>query len=456
MDENINEKLLLQVEEDDTDQHPCCPHGPTVLFYRQSQQPSYGFYACSAYRNPKLCSFRMDYEKWKGNPQKQVPDIRAYPQQQNDADPDPTSHLKALSQDDVHAQYFFDQQALKFFADQCRLLKIDKVVCMGAPRLHFHLRIHKIQSFLLDFDERFSKYLSPQEFCLYNMCNNHFFYQREPFERFLKCNKDERVLIVTDPPFGCRTELIAHTLRSLMRLHNRLNQLPATPLSIFWVYPYYMANYIRQDMPELQMCDYKLNYTNHSRYTNVGNSKRSYGSPVRVFTNIPLELLRLPLAEGYKYCDRCQRDTAIENVHCDRCRNCCSQNGQTYRHCQLCDMCVKPNYVHCSNCRRCCQRVGHDCALYQSMQHCWLCGQRGHIESNCQIWSKLSRQSKRRQSQRDCCLICGAQSHRERNCSRRCSYFKEFEFMGQILTKARDRKSILKRNKAKMRKLPKS
>lgn len=61
---------------------------------------------------------------------------------------------------------------------------------MGAPRLHFYLRrIQKMQSFLLDFDERFSKYLSPQEFCLYNMCNNHFFYNRQPFEMFLKCNK---------------------------------------------------------------------------------------------------------------------------------------------------------------------------------------------------------------------------------------------------------------------------
>lgn len=127
MGENINEKLLLQVEEDDTDQHPCCLHGPTVLFYRQSQKPCDGFYACSAYRNPKLCSFRMDYEKWKGNEHKRVPNIRAYPQRQNDSDPepDPTNHMKALSQDDVHAQYFFDQQALKFFEDQCRLLNIE-------------------------------------------------------------------------------------------------------------------------------------------------------------------------------------------------------------------------------------------------------------------------------------------------------------------------------------------
>ncbi|KRF79744.1 rRNA N6-adenosine-methyltransferase ZCCHC4 isoform X1 [Drosophila virilis] len=445
--EIVREKLLLQVEEDGADaadQHPCCPHGPTVLFYRQSETPGDGFYACSAHRNPKLCDFHMDKIQWKGNKLKRLPNVRDYPESMKEqSDPDPTNHLEALSQDEVHAQYFFDQKALEFFADQCRLLKFNKVVCMGAPRLHFHLRrIRKMQSFLLDFDERFGAYLSPREFCLYNMCNNHFFYNRDPFELFLKCNNNDRVLIVTDPPFGCRTELIAHTLRSLVRLHNRINCLPATPLPIFWVYPYYMANYIKQDMPELQMCDYKLNYTNHSRYTNVGIARRSYGSPVRVFTNVPLELLQLQSAEGYKYCDKCKRYTGIENVHCDRCGNCCSQNGQTYRHCQFCDMCVKPNYVHCTNCRRCSQREGHVCALYQSMQRCWLCGQRSHIETNCRLWLQLKRrdrQQKQRKDQHYGCIICGQRGHSERRCTQRCRYFKETQFMGQAVIVARNK-----------------
>lgn len=69
-------------------------------------------------------------------------------------------------------------------------ISYSKVICMGVPRLHFYLQsMQNVKSFLLDFDERFGSYLSPQEFCLYNMCNNHFFYSREPFEQFLKCNK---------------------------------------------------------------------------------------------------------------------------------------------------------------------------------------------------------------------------------------------------------------------------
>ncbi|KAH8399104.1 hypothetical protein KR215_002288 [Drosophila sulfurigaster] len=432
MNENIKEKLLVEAEEDDAssaEQHPSCPHGPTVLFYRQSQTPADGFFACSAHRNPKLCDFRMNRLDWNGNQLPRCSKVLAYPKTNCARDSDPTSHLEALSQDDVHAQYFFDKNALRFFADQCQALDISKVICMGAPRLHFHLRRNKnIASFLLDFDDRFGSYLSPKEFCLYNMCNNHFFYARQPFEDFLKCDQNERVLIVTDPPFGCRTELIAHTLRSLMRLHNKINGLPVTPLAIFWVYPYYMANYIKQDMPELQVCDYKLNYTNHTRYTNVGASRRCHGSPVRVFTNVPLQLLRLRIDEGYKYCESCQRFTGVENVHCNRCGNCCAQNGQTYRHCTICDMCVKPNYVHCPSCRRCSQVEGHNCKLYQSKQLCWLCGHRGHVESNCLTWLQLRH---KRNIHTHGCLICGQKQHTERNCKQRGRYFKESQFMGQ-------------------------
>ncbi|XP_032590921.1 rRNA N6-adenosine-methyltransferase ZCCHC4 [Drosophila grimshawi] len=431
----IRDKLLLQIEDDEW-VHPRCPHGPTVLFYRQSQKPNDGYYACSAHRNSKLCNFHMEFNKWQRNKlQRLLENVRDYPQStRNDDDSDPTNNMEALSQDEVHAQYFFDPSALEFLAIQCRLLGIHKVVCMGAPRLHFYLRrTTKMKSFLLDFDERFVVYLSSKEFCQYNMCNNHFFYNPEPFEQFLKCNSDERVMIVTDPPFGCRTELIANTLRSLTRLHNRINNLPATPLPIFWVYPYYMANYIVDDMPEMQICDYKLNYTNHSRYTNVGESRRCHGSPVRVFTNVPLELLQLPPGEGYKYCRKCERFTAVENVHCDRCGDCCSRNGQSYRHCQLCDLCVKPNYVHCPNCRRCCQRENHNCALYQSKQRCWICGQRGHIENNCGILKCRNRKG----TQKLGCLLCGKEQHTERRCPMRSNYLKETQFMGQTTIVAR-------------------
>lgn len=189
------------------------------------------------------------------------------------------------------------------------------------------------------------------------------------------------------------------------------------------------------------MSDYKLNYTNHNRYTNVGPNCRSYGSPVRVFTNVPLELLQLPLEEGYKYCTKCNRFTAVENVHCDRCRDCSSQNGQTYRHCNKCDLCVKPNYIHCANCRRCSQREGHSCELYQSKQRCWLCGQRGHTETSCRILHNLRKNAKRQNLlKQNGCLICTRKDHSERSCKLRYKYLKESQFMGE--TKIEPRRNL--------------
>ncbi|KAH8401910.1 hypothetical protein KR009_008661 [Drosophila setifemur] len=430
MSDNNHEKLLLQMEDDDaeaSEQHPRCLHGPTVLFYRQSQLPGQGYYACSAHRDSKLCNFHLPADQWTGHSSRIEPTRREYPKARTALDPDlpdPTMNIVALAQDKVNAQYFFDEAALQFLADQCQRLEITKVICVGAPRLHFHLR-SKLPSFLLDLDERFAQYLSPEEFCQYNMCNNNFFYKQQPFEEFLRGTFLDKLLIVTDPPFGCRTELISHSLRSLRRLHNRINQLPSTPLSIFWIYPYYSANHIKQEMPEMEMCDYRINYTNHLRYTNVGKQSRFCGSPVRLFTNVPLGLLYLRPDAGYKYCQKCESYSAKENIHCDRCGKCPSVNGQTYRHCNLCDMCVKPNYVHCPDCRRCTQREGHNCTFYQSKQRCWLCGQKGHIESSC---SHLKRGKR---SHTKGCLLCGKQNHRERRCSQRSKYFRDVEFMGQ-------------------------
>ncbi|KAH8337778.1 hypothetical protein KR067_002771, partial [Drosophila pandora] len=429
------DKLVLIVEEDDAEpaeQHPRCQHGPTVLFYRQSQLPSQGYFSCSAHRDSKLCSFHLPADQWKGYNSIDLPSVKGYPEYIRPRDPnsleDPTKNITALSQDKVNAQYFFDEAALDFLVEQCKNLGITKVVCMGAPRLHFRLR-RELSSFLLDLDERFAEHLSAAEFCLYNMCNNHFFYNRKPFEEFLVCSNSENLLIVTDPPFGCRTELISHTLRSLRRLHNKINRMPLTPLPIFWIYPYYSANHIKQEMPEMDMCEYRINYTNHLRYTNVGKQSRFCGSPVRLFSNVPMNLLRLPLKEGYKYCEKCDCYTAWENLHCDPCGKCPSINGQTYRHCNFCDTCVKPNYVHCPNCRRCTQREGHECSFYQSKQQCWLCGQRGHIETSCP-YLKL----RKIKSSKHGCLLCGKSNHKERTCNLRRKYFKDLEFMGKTLT----------------------
>ncbi|XP_013108293.2 rRNA N6-adenosine-methyltransferase ZCCHC4 [Stomoxys calcitrans] len=481
-------KLSVKCEEEEEgDIHPRCVHGPTVLFYYEDKGHQHGYYACSAHRDKKQCSFHVAVEDltmkhlqrkyndaaiiYRSTRQK-FQDISPeenkhfclscnVPLISNDLDShvghdvkhnlskrllkNPTIFLPPLDNDKVQAQYFFDEKSLEFFENTLRDLKISKVICMGAPRLHAHLSNlwpNTIKSFLLDFDHRFYYFYNDQQFCWYNMCNNHFFdeLQRQEFFKFLKCKSNERSLIFTDPPFGCRTELIGNTLQKLTRLYNKLNELPYQPLPIFWIFPYFSGHYLQQVLPSLQMCDYKINYTNHDSYTDVGKSARKQGSPVRLFTNVPLDLIKLPIQELYKYCSKCERYTALENRHCDKCKSCPSKNGSTYVHCNQCGLCVKPNYVHCQNCRRCTQSEGHNCIEYQSKQRCFICRRLGHIEPRCDLWQNKaicrifpSHMVEYGRDKRSVitCLLCNGKGHNELHCEKRSLYLKESTFMGE-------------------------
>lgn len=52
----------LEVIIEDLRSHPQCPHGPTLLFSRKSNNVKRNFFACSACRDRKLCSFFL-YEE---------------------------------------------------------------------------------------------------------------------------------------------------------------------------------------------------------------------------------------------------------------------------------------------------------------------------------------------------------------------------------------------------------
>lgn len=190
-------------------------------------------------------------------------------------------------------------------------------------------------------------------------------------------------------------------------------------------------------MPALQMSDYKINYTNHSSYTDIGNKSRKLGSPVRIFTNVPLQLLKLPIQEQYKYCSKCEKYTALENRHCPKCNFCPSINGATYKHCDLCGICVKPYYVHCNNCRRCTQLEGHNCLDYQNKQKCWICRKVGHTENNCSYWQRKTQCSNifpRKSIKKEMeivCLLCKVKGHNEMLCDKRDKFLKEFTFMSE-------------------------
>ncbi|XP_055855808.1 rRNA N6-adenosine-methyltransferase ZCCHC4 [Episyrphus balteatus] len=475
---NHHEKLLVKCEEE-PGTHPHCPHGPMLYFYKTSSLKE-GFFACSAFRDKNSCGYHTNLKELTDSHKKRRYPMETYDYKKlrrklksvpvenrnychtcnlpyvhlenhlhsdhntlqgitNDKFLNPTSFLKPIDNDKVEAQYFFDEKSLKVFESCLNKCNIKKVICIGTPRLHAHIQTQMTQtdSFLLDFDHRYFYFYDDDQFAWYNMCNNHFFdeKQRSAFEKFITLSDgEENLAFFIDPPFGCRTEVVANSIKQLTSLYRTINKVHKMP-SVFWVYPYFGETYIRQVMPEMEMSDYKINYTNHESYSD-GSKGRKLGSPVRLFSNVPQNLVVLPSAEGYKFCKPCNRWTSKENTHCDICRVCPSKNGDGYRHCVECKTCVKPNYVHCKDCRRCTQKGDHKCAEYQARIRCWICREVGHNEYNCRAL-QLYKSKKKHPS---VCLICRQpKEHNEKSCPKRTHFIQEKSFMGQFTLKFKRR-----------------
>ena len=71
------------------------------------------------------------------------------------------------------------------------------------------------------------QFYSTQEFCRYNMFNHHFFHgsaAQSTFCDFLTGELCERMVVVTDPPFGGLIEVLAETLKVIMKQWKDRNQ----------------------------------------------------------------------------------------------------------------------------------------------------------------------------------------------------------------------------------------
>lgn len=248
------------------------------------------------------------------------------------------------------------------------------------------------------------------------MFNHYFFcgdYSKDVFRKFLKNDfKRDKVFLLVDPPFGCRTEALTMTVKSIQAEYMALNGMDIMP--VIWVFPYFMERYVLNAMPEMTMLDYKVSYTNHKTY----NDKGRFGSPVRLFTNILPKLVKFEC--GFKYCSPCQMYTRIENVHCVRCKSCPSKNGALYKHCNSCATCVKPYYAHCPRCNRCTQTEDHQCTEYQKNAFCWICDEKGHVENNCPlVLRKKAGPMKCNGKAHRICVICRKPNHNEKQCRQR-------------------------------------
>ncbi|XP_017878186.1 zinc finger CCHC domain-containing protein 4 [Ceratina calcarata] len=323
----------------------------------------------------------------------------------------PTEILKPLENSKQEAQYFFTKQSTEDIVNILLKLNAKQALCIGTPKIHeYILENHedKISSLLLDFDARFHNFFGPLNYCWYNLMNNHFFDENaiHVFKDFLTQNRGKDTYLICDPPFGARVEAMSWTLKRISDLHKKWNNIEdeSDCLKILFIFPYFMESIMRQKsnppgisggLKDLRMTDYKVSYENHTLFVTDSNSAKL--SPIRIFTNVPLNLFELPEASGYKYCRNCEKWVARENRHCKKCKECTSKNGLTYKHCNICKRCVKPYWKHCSICNRC-AITKHSCGQKPKVSgNCHKCNKPGHTEKECEINAiKVEKANKRK------------------------------------------------------------
>ncbi|KAF5898164.1 zinc finger CCHC domain-containing protein 4, partial [Clarias magur] len=143
----------------------------------------------------------------------------------------PSLLLRALENKKSNAQYLFADRSCHFLLDVLCGLGFKKVLCIGTPRLHELIKIRStedktntMKSLLLDIDFRYSQFYTQQEFCHYNMFNHHFFDGKEAVDVFLDFLSDEdgtKAVMVADPPFGGLVKLLGHTFSKISETWRR-------------------------------------------------------------------------------------------------------------------------------------------------------------------------------------------------------------------------------------------
>lgn len=428
----------VEVTVENVESHPFCPHGPTLMFERYTvdgKKSGRKFYACSACRNRTDCKFfhwvddkfSSEHEEfWKFQRKMAEPPhtheeymrrlnkILKIPVSQrrfchscsalilpseedthqghetikNITDKqllEPSLLFKTLENNKAEAQYFFSRNTVEFITALLKDIGFHRIVCIGTPKIHEYIvseEVPGLSSILLDIDCRYMQFFNGQQFCHYNMFNNYFFggeSSKQNFKDFLCKNNGNDIVLVVDPPFGGLIDAISHTLKQITLLWKKCNRKENDQdIPLLWFFPYFNENRILENMPQLEMMDYRVKYLNHKTFS---CKKQNKSSPIRIFTSIKPSLFHLP-DDAYRYCEACERYVTKENVHCFKCRACTTKDGKTYKHCDLCNRCVKPSYEHCTTCGKC-VHANHDCEIVLKPSACFLCKGLGHKKRDC-------------------------------------------------------------------------
>jgi hypothetical protein len=199
---------------------------------------------------------------------------------------------------------------VRFLVGTLAARQFSHVICLGAPTIYESLGggvgNYAPRRLLMDIDARFLALLGPLDFCWFNMMNFHFFHPdsgtsvyRDFLSELANGGGNNSLAIVLDPPFGARHEILAASLQRIRRDALRMGKISPT---LFWIFPYFMEKKLvgEETVLGLAMSDYRVGYENHREFSGNPGSGRKQGSPVRIFTNMPLRQVPVP----YRY-DKC-------------------------------------------------------------------------------------------------------------------------------------------------------
>ncbi|XP_027215045.2 rRNA N6-adenosine-methyltransferase ZCCHC4 [Penaeus vannamei] len=436
-----SERLGVDVIINNIDNNPACSHGPTVLFERfQSNGRSRQYYACSACRDRKDCSFFHWADEKFSKTKRDLWDKFIKDSESKDTEEElsrslnevlsvlpseriycascstlltiarrskhkactlitpltdiqltqPSSFLPPRESAKKEAQYLFASSSVNVIINMLVKIQAKRVLCVGAPRIYEAIAMSEkleMSALMLDIDERFQSFFKPQSFLRYNMFNHYFFdgkKAKETYQNFIA--EKEKLVLVSDPPFGGRMELLAHNMKRIEQDWRTARHLdPQEQLPVLFIFPYFMEPQVLHNLSDFVMLDYQIDYDNHPLYSSGPKSMKN-GSAVRVYVNQPASLFSFPESEGYHYCKPCNRWVFNNNKHCKKCKGCMSKDGRTYRHCDQCMKCVKPSWLHCTECSRC-QPQDHKCKSQgvngSSKTICHICGGSDHKRTDC-------------------------------------------------------------------------
>ncbi|CAB1345057.1 unnamed protein product [Coregonus sp. 'balchen'] len=383
---------------------PLCVHGPTLLFEKvcKGEEKGRRFYACSACRDRKECPFFLweDEKAFSQRGGEPVKDASFYPSgvllqllllpgewethsfhKMSQADDitearlsRPSLMLKPLENKKSNAQYLFADRSCHFLLDTLAKRGYRKVLCVGTPRLHELIKLRNqegksdpMTSLLLDIDFRYAQFYGKDEFCHYNMFNHHFFGGEEAsgvLQAFLSEEDGEKVIMVSDPPFGGLVKPLAHSFSQISETWRKLQTSEGSVLEMpmVWIFPYFFEPRILECFPSFTMLDYQVDYDNHPLYKHGKTGRKQ--SPVRLFTNLTPRDIVLPKEEGYRFCKVCERYVWAQNKHCTKCNLCPSKS---------CACCALPD---------------HPCGNSPGLEGCFNCGSLKHKRRACPLKDK--------------------------------------------------------------------